>query len=657
MATTSVQQAGAEGVSFTPDAGQTITCTFVNDADESQLMVTKHVANVAADYAWSAQITVTPDPSGASPVTVSGTGPADDTATFTDLVLNQQYTINEIDPGDGWSASELECTYLGSVHADEDPNVDGYQITITEPGSAITCELTNTANSGQIELTKSVAGLSPAADWSFDFELATGDPVMSTDSVTVSKAQPATVLTDLLPGETYHLNEVVPAGWSSDIACTVTSADGTTTMSSGPWTIQPGDSITCEAVNTADPGELTISKSVVDVADDLDWSFEFELAAGDPVMSTDSVTLDKAQPAQTVTDLLPGETYTLAEVVPAGWSSDIACTVTSADGTTTMSSGPWTIQPGDSIDCDVINTAKSGELMVAKQIDARSDQSWEFSFTIDPVPAGADATQTITGVGPSTETIQWTGLTPGVSYRVTEADPGPRWVSTDQGCMVIPARGGASSLIAHAGDGVNVAPGDHIACGFANTARGDLSIDKSIGEIIRLGGSRIKVSYTIVVTSDSAFVEPYHIDDVLRFGQGITVLSTSVTSGDAGINPAWNGMTSTELTNGQQNLAPSGRHTYTVSVEASVSATSRDESRDCVLAVGETGTGLANSAQLTYDNGVDEDDACGAAPSSARRLPRTGSEAAPLMGIGFAAIIAGGFLLLISRRRRRESDC
>ncbi|PIE34250.1 MAG: hypothetical protein CSA55_01230 [Ilumatobacter coccineus] len=547
--TTPVQEIGAEGISLTPDAGQTVTCTFVNDADESELKVTKSVAHVAADYGWSFEISLTPDPSGASPVTVSGTGPSSDTATFGGLVLNQEYTIAEVDPGDGWSASEMMCTVQGAAHADEDPTLDGYQITIAEAASTIECELTNTATSGQLELTK----------------------------------------------------------------------------------------------------------SVVDVADDLDWSFAFEWAIGDPVTSTAAFSVDKAQPTHTVTDLLPGETYTLSEVVPAGWTVDMACTVTSADGMTATSSGPWTIQPGDSIDCDVTNTADLGAVTVTKSVVGDNQQPWEFSFTIDPAPVGGEATQTISGTGPATEEIRWNGLVPGVEYTISEADAGTRWVSTDEGCVVVPVDGGAPRSIDQAGDGFIVAPGDRIDCGFTNTARGDVAVDKSVAQVATLSDGKVKIVYTIVVTNNSTFSEPYELGDTLQFGAGIMVTSAQATSTDAAVNPTWDGVGNTQVTAGEQVLAPGAAHTFTVVVEAVVAATSTAESRNCVVSVGETGTGLLNSAQVAYDNGSTSDDACGESPPPPRVLPRTGSETAPLLGIGLAAMLAGWFLILISRRRRREA--
>ncbi len=437
-----VQDATSQGIDIRPDAGQTITCLFVNKAGESGLTVTKSVENVTPDLEWSFKLALTPDPSGSSPVTVSGVGESSTTVGFGNLVLNQQYTIEEV-PMPGWSASEMTCAYLNEPLSDEDPLVDGYQFTIAEPSSVVTCELTN----------------------------------------------------------------------------------------------------------TADPGEVEVTKKVV---------------AGD-------------------------------------------------------------------------------------------DQSWQFSFTIDPVPAGADATQTITGTGASTEVVRWAGLMPGVNYTITEADAGTRWVSDGQGCVVIADDGSAAPLVDDAGDGFAVTPGAHIACDFTNTARGDLSVAKSVAGVTDLGGGKVRIVYTLVVTSDSDMDEPYVVDDTLHFGAGISVVAASVTSSDAVVNPNWNGVTDTAVTDAVQALPPNGTHTFTVTVEALITTGSSAESRNCVLSTGETGTGLLNSARVIYDNGVGEDDACGTPPPpKVPHLPRTGANTVPFTGLGFAAILAGGFMLLLSRRRRQE---
>ncbi|PIE34247.1 MAG: hypothetical protein CSA55_01215 [Ilumatobacter coccineus] len=369
VATTPVTQAGAEGVSFTPDAGQTITCTFVNDADESQLTVTKTVEGVDAAYGWDVEISLIPDPAGASPVTLSGTGNSAETVTFDDLVLNQQYTVAEVDPGPGWTASAMTCTYLGQPHADEDANRAGHQVTITEPNSTVQCGLTNTADPGSIEVSKSVENHDD--DWSFDFALADSDPATADIEFTLDQGTTSYQNTQLVPGETYTLTETVPDGWSSVMTCTVMSASGATTTSAGPWAIEPGDSIECDVVNTRKTATMTVAKDWVNAADG-------DAASLSAVSETGTHTYVDTSPAG-ATDSMSftvraSETVSLSEVMAAantGSYSVTSLTCVGDTGTLTWTAGDLSAtyevsdDPSD-LTCTWTNSRTSAMLYVGK---------------------------------------------------------------------------------------------------------------------------------------------------------------------------------------------------------------------------------------------------------------------------------------------------
>ncbi len=330
-ATTPVTQAGAEGVSFTPDSGQTITCTFVNDAEESQLTVTKTVAGVASSYDWSAQISLV---------------------------------------GPGWTASQLTCTYLGQPHADEDVNRAGHQVTVTEPNSTVQCGLTNTATPGEVRFNKSVQNHDD--DWSFDFTLSDDDPATPDQNFTLDQANPSYHNAQLIPGLTYAWSETSTPGWDTISTCTVTSANGQVYADGAPWTIEPGDSIVCSVINIRKTATMTVEKDWANPAPGDSASLSAVSETGthtyvdtSPAGATDSVSFT----------VRANETVSLSEVMAAanaGSYSATALTCVGDTGTLTWTTGDLSAtydvsdDPQD-VTCTWTNTRDTHEVSVVKR--------------------------------------------------------------------------------------------------------------------------------------------------------------------------------------------------------------------------------------------------------------------------------------------------
>lgn len=317
-------------------------------------------------------------------------------------------------------------------------------------------------------------------------------------------------MTGLVLNQEYTFLEAdLPDGWENTrLSCSIGDTpvvDRNPTRPGVQFLIsEPGLAFTCGATNVASSGRLQVVKSVEDF--DGDWSFDFDLVDQDDDAASTSFTLDQDRPRYVDPDLLPGDTYELSEVVPDGWVSTTVCTVRHSDGTTTQSTGPWTIEPGDDISCDVVNDAD----------------------------------------------------------------------------------------------------------------RGHLSVDKSVEQVTVLEGNRVQVVYQVTVVSASEFDEPYELTDTLQFGPGLDIGSATVSSGDAATNPGWDGVDDVVVTDGEQTLAAGATHTYTVTVVAGLPVgTAVDaEALDCDLADEEDGTGLLNSATITFFGGAsDSDDDCAPPPT------------------------------------------
>src|SRR5690606_37735432 len=80
-------------------------------------------------------------------------------------------------------------------------------------------------------------------------------------------------------------------------------------------------------------------------------------------------------------DLQPG-TYTMQEMVPAGWNlTDITCDDENSSGDLSSATATFRVEPGETITCVFTNTLKSGELTIEK-MQRLDDTDWTFD-TLD----------------------------------------------------------------------------------------------------------------------------------------------------------------------------------------------------------------------------------------------------------------------------------
>ncbi len=599
--------------------GDVVSCDVTNVARPSQVTVTKEVAGVADGFDWSFDFTIDPATDGED-VTQTASGAGDGTAVvgWDNLVPGETYTITETTV-DGYTAGELICEFDGEPFGDS----DGVSVTFEAPldiddaAAEIVCGITNTAVPSEVEVTKTVEGVADGFAWDFEFTI-TPDAVPA-GSQTADQDNPTVTWTDLVPGETYTIAEVAVDGFDAGVLVCEGLTDLDETDDEMVTFEAPlggeGVEIICSITNVAPPSEVEVTKAVEGVSDDYEWSFDFTI---DPATDGEDATMTASgtgDTSETVMweNLVPGETYTITETSVDGFTpGEMVCSGVEDSDDDPLSvtfEAPLDTEEGAEITCDITNTAVPGEVEVTKTVDgAKDDLDWSFEFTIDPAPAGQDATIAATGTGNGDAVVGWTDLVPGETYTIVEVDPGTSFVAGDLTCEVTHLDESVESVDPAAGISVEV--GDSIDCAITNTARGDVLVDKTVTSLDEPGDGTFTVTYDLVVSSDSVLDEPYTLDDELLFGDGITIDSSSVSSADAAASASWNGIDDLVVTDGEQVLPVGETHTYTVTATGSVGATSTATSRDCVLDEGETGTGLLNEATVTYTIGTNSDDDC-----------------------------------------------
>ena len=295
------------------DIGDTAQCTLINTDVQPKLEVTKHVVNSlgtgksAADFTMQVTGTNVSNPSFAG----SETG--------TDLTLNAgAFSVNEIyDPAEYTQSFNGDCSGTMSV------------------GDSKSCTVTNTRNTGKIELQKDFVG--------------------STDSVTInigttvsgSEVDTAALTNDGTTGEnavntgTYFVSETVqatPGNYSSALTCyndvnhNGIVDGGDTTHSVNPTTgevyVGTDEDVICVFTNTRKTAPVYVNKFEDKNSDGIQGDDEGVLSGwtmnaytnntctGDPVASAVTGTDGIA----TINGLLVGNTYWINEVLQTGWT-------------------------------------------------------------------------------------------------------------------------------------------------------------------------------------------------------------------------------------------------------------------------------------------------------------------------------------------------
>lgn len=180
-----------------------------------------------------------------------------------------------------------------------------------------------------------------------------------------------------------------------------------------------------------------------------------------------------ANPAtQTISNLAPG-TYTVSEIVPAGWSlTGIGC---STGGSGSGNTATINLTAGATVTCTFNNAKKPTLTLIKSAVNGDGATAFAFSSTpslgipsLTPPASGSSAASTF---GP-------VELTVGQAYSISETVPAG-WTLTSKSCVV--AGGGSIGTTSATGVGFTPEPGQAITCTFTNTRQtGSLKIIKTV---------------------------------------------------------------------------------------------------------------------------------------------------------------------------------
>ncbi|MCP8900115.1 hypothetical protein [Gilvimarinus xylanilyticus] len=382
--------------------------------------------------------------------------------TLTTIGGSASMTFDDLDPGTYTvSEPELPDWVLTDISCSDGSTVDvasGSAAIDLADGEHVTCTFTNQLQEpppGTIVIAKHSTG----ADGTFGF---TGD--LGNFDLVTSDGNARQVFSGLSAG-TYDVSEAVPAGWMLDsIRC---SGGQNVDLNSNEVSIElpAGGGVACVFVNSEippEPGSVTIVKD--SGADNGLFSFAGDL--GDFTLTTDG-----ASESITFSDLPPA-TYSVSEVVTAGWTLDnISCSNASATNLETATAS-IVVGEGEDVTCTFSNSMDpppTDTIIIAK-IALGGDDTFTFNGDL-----GAGVFDMVTTNGHVARAF--TGL-PAGDYSVSElASEG--WALEDIRCTGAQAINVANAEVTISLDGTTAGA----ACVFINRQeRGSITVVKQSGE-------------------------------------------------------------------------------------------------------------------------------------------------------------------------------
>jgi len=354
------------------------------------------------------------------------------------------YTVSELVPT-GWSLSNVE--FVTSDGSDTSSWTGSTATIDLDPGETITVRFHNT-QLGQIIVEKQT--LPDGSPQAFNFTPSYGSGFSLTDGQTNNSGL-------LTPGS-YTVNELVPTGWSLSNVEFVTS-DGSDTSS---WTgstatidLDPGETITVRFHNTQ-LGQIIVEKQTL--PDGSPQAFNLTPSYGSGFSLSDGQTNNSSY-------LTPGS-YTVSELVPAGWSlADIEFVTSDGSDTSSWTGSTATIDldPGETITVRFHNT-QLGQIIVEKQtLPDGSPQAFNFTPSYG------------SGFSLSDGQTSNSGYLASGSYTVSELVPTGWSLSNVE---FVTSDGSDTSSWTGSTATIDLDPGETITVRFHNTQLGQIIVEK-----------------------------------------------------------------------------------------------------------------------------------------------------------------------------------
>ena len=344
---------------------------------------------------------------------------------------------------EGWDLVDVTCD------TEEVAIEDGATVT-TVAGATIGCVFTN-EQQGTIIINKLVEGVDDAE---FEFSSET----LGDFSIETVEGYGTVTFSGLVPGA-YDVSEDLITGYDTTNLVCVDPDSGTVVDFedfSAAIDLDAGETVECTFTNTQ-RGLIFVDKETL--PDEFDQDFDFVFGDGEgSVDFTLNDAADSEDASWSSGFIVPG-TYTVGELLPAGWTlDDISCGTVEGHATTIE------LGAGEVVTCVFTNSANPGTVTVTKTAVGGNGT---FGFVLTQLGSDDDPrTREVTTVSGS-GTAVFDLVDAGLHYSIEETPVSSGWSAGPMTCTVTPASGGDAATIDPT-DFV-VMPGDEIDCAITNT--------------------------------------------------------------------------------------------------------------------------------------------------------------------------------------------
>ena len=313
---------GTRTATINVEIGETVTCTFTNEARGTIKIIKDTVPNDPQNFTYTENI----------PNCTIGPLDDDSDGTLSNMVTCSnvpvgQYTVTEADPTPGFDLTNLACVDSDTGGTASTVNLGTRKATINlDPGETVTCTYTNTKR-GTIVIIKDTVP-NAAQDFSYTDNIS-GCTVGPLDDDSDGTLSNTVTCNNVVPGS-YTVIETAATGYATTLVCVETNGDGGSTPSSSTATLaasidlDAGETVTCTFTNTALP-DLKVEKVGL-------------------IRYTITVTNNGPGATDTweLTDVLPGSNgpdpiWSITSTVPSGITcnidsdNDLTCTTTTLE--------------------------------------------------------------------------------------------------------------------------------------------------------------------------------------------------------------------------------------------------------------------------------------------------------------------------------------
>jgi hypothetical protein len=426
---------GSNPSSIGLSAGESVTCTFTN-TKRPTLTVNKVVVPAQDSGLFNLRIDGNTAGTGANVGNGGTTGVVE--------VSIGAHTVSET-AGTGTSLSDYTAVIGGNC------GTDG-SVTLAA-GENKVCTITNTRNTGTIELKKIWSGT--AGQTTLRIGTSNGGSQVDSQLTGANGAAPLTTGQNTVNTGTYYLSETggLTNYTASALVCFNDANNNGTNDGESSVTVGANDSVTvakdahviCTYTNTRDTGTVIVKKVMVGGTSTFDFT-------GTP---NGSISVNNG----TIQQVVDTGTYNSTETPKAGWDlTSISCDDNNSTGNVQTGVATFNVEKGETVTCTFTNT-KRGVIVIEKQtLPDLSTQ--EFGFTGEIVTSLIDGNTSSKSVAPGQYTVTETALA--------------GWDLTSLTCNDNNSTGDTTTGTAT----FNVEAGETVKCTFTNTQRGHIIVDK-----------------------------------------------------------------------------------------------------------------------------------------------------------------------------------